>query len=68
MEYNVAEATKLYSEAQEESGLIYPTYEESKARFEKAYKQLQTFTVIPEQRKIPDRNPSRLCESFSRVE
>ena len=47
MEYNVAEATKLYSEAQEESGLIYPTYEESKARFEKAYKQLQTFTVIP---------------------
>ena len=47
MEYNVTEATKLYSEAQEESGLIYPTYEESKARFEKAYKQLQTFTVIP---------------------
>lgn len=48
MESNVTEATKLYSEAKEESGLIYPTYEESKARFEKAYKQLQTFTVLPE--------------------
>lgn len=48
MESNVTEATKLYSEAKEESGLIYPTYEESKARFEKAYKQLQTFSVLPE--------------------
>lgn len=40
--------TKLYSEVQEESRRIYPTYEASKIRFEKACKQLQTFTVIPE--------------------
>lgn len=30
MEKNVEDATKLYSEAKEESGLIYPSYQESK--------------------------------------
>lgn len=29
MEYNVNEATKLYSQAQEETNLVYPTYQES---------------------------------------
>lgn len=47
MEYNVAEATKLYSEVKEDSGLIYPTYNESKKRFKKAYRKLQEFTFVP---------------------
>lgn len=44
MEENVSKATKLYSEAQEESGLIYPTYEESKKRFKKAFRTLKEVT------------------------
>lgn len=47
MESNVAEATKLYSEVKEDSGLIYPTYNESKKRFKKAYRKLQEFTLLP---------------------
>lgn len=47
MEQNVAEATKLYSEAKEESGLIYPTYEVSKKRFKKAHTKIKKFTIIP---------------------
>ena len=46
MEENVSEATKLYSEAQEESGLIYPTYEESKKRFKKAFRILKEVTEM----------------------
>src|SRR5690625_3919914 len=38
MEYNVEEATKVYSNEEEASSLIYPTYEQSKKRFKKAYK------------------------------
>lgn len=41
MQKNVEEATKLYSEEKEESGLIYPTYKESKKRFKKAHKGFQ---------------------------
>lgn len=48
MEYNVTEATKLYSEVKEETGLIYPTYEESRERFKKAYEGLKTFTIVPD--------------------
>ena len=44
MEKNVSKATKLYSEVQEESGLIYPTYEESKKRFKKAFRTLKEVT------------------------
>lgn len=44
MEENVSKGTKLYSEAQEESGLIYPTYEESKKRFKKAFRTLKEVT------------------------
>ncbi|PEL52084.1 type I restriction endonuclease subunit R [Bacillus toyonensis] len=47
MEKNVVDATKLYSEAKEESGLVYPTYEESKNRFEKAYKKIKEFVIVP---------------------
>ncbi len=38
MEQNVKDATKLYSEEQEESTLVYPTYEESKKRFKRHIK------------------------------
>ena len=47
MEKNVADATKLYSEVSEDSGLIYPTYEESKKRFKKAYKKIKEFVIVP---------------------
>ncbi|WP_087974851.1 type I restriction endonuclease subunit R [Oceanobacillus rekensis] len=42
MEYNVQEATKVYSNEDEASTLIYPTYEESKKRFKKAHKKLKS--------------------------
>lgn len=47
MEQNVKDATKLYSEAQEETNLIYPTYDESKKRFKKAHKVLTTLVPNP---------------------
>lgn len=47
MEKNVAAATKLYSEAKEESGLVYPTYDESKKRFKQAYKKMNEFVLVP---------------------
>ncbi|WP_342542723.1 HsdR family type I site-specific deoxyribonuclease [Paenisporosarcina sp. FSL H8-0542] len=42
MAHNVKAATKLYSEAQEENNLVYPSYTESKKRFKKAHKVLTT--------------------------
>ncbi|MCI4139075.1 HsdR family type I site-specific deoxyribonuclease [Bacillus vallismortis] len=47
MEENVKNATKLYSHAQEESSLVYPTYDESKKRFKKAHKALTTLIPNP---------------------
>ncbi|MFJ7890011.1 type I restriction endonuclease subunit R [Lysinibacillus xylanilyticus] len=47
MEQNVKEATKLYSEAQEETNLVYPTYDESKKRFKRAHKVLTTLVPNP---------------------
>lgn len=47
MEQNVKDATKLYSEEQEESTLVYPTYEESKKRFKKAHKTLKNIVPNP---------------------
>ncbi|PJZ00593.1 deoxyribonuclease [Bacillus vallismortis] len=47
MEENVKNATKLYSHAQEESSLVYPTYDESKKRFKKAHKTLTTLIPNP---------------------
>lgn len=48
MEKNVEEATKLYSEAKEQTNLIYPSYDESKKRFNQAFKALRKFTDSPE--------------------
>ncbi|GAE94798.1 type I restriction-modification system [Gracilibacillus boraciitolerans JCM 21714] len=45
MEYNVQEATKVYSDESAESTLIYPTYEDSKKRFKKAHKELENITA-----------------------
>ncbi len=47
MAKNVADATKLYSHEQEESNLVYPTYEESKKRFKKAYGGLKKVISLP---------------------
>lgn len=47
MEHNVKAATKLYSEAQVENNLVYPTYNESKKRFKKAHKFLTTVVTDP---------------------
>ncbi|WP_150285061.1 type I restriction endonuclease subunit R [Rummeliibacillus sp. TYF-LIM-RU47] len=47
MEHNVKEATKLYSQEQEESKLVYPTYDDSKKRFKKAYKALTKLVPNP---------------------
>ncbi|MGX5469134.1 type I restriction endonuclease subunit R [Bacillus toyonensis] len=47
MEQNVKDATKLYSEAQEESNLVYPTFDESKKRLKKAHKVLTTLVPNP---------------------
>jgi type I restriction enzyme, R subunit len=47
MEQHVNDATKLYSQEQEESNLIYPTYDESKKRFKKANKVLTTLVPNP---------------------
>ncbi|MGF9977711.1 type I restriction endonuclease subunit R [Viridibacillus arvi] len=47
MEQNVADATKLYSHEQEETNLIYATYDESKKRFKKAHKELTKVVSDP---------------------
>ncbi|MEK4713576.1 type I restriction endonuclease subunit R [Sporosarcina sp. FSL K6-5500] len=47
MEHNVKVATKLYSEAQEENNLVYPSYDESKKRFKKAHKVFSTSVSNP---------------------
>lgn len=46
MELNVENATKLYSEEQEKSALIYPQYPESQQRFEAAYANFSQFKVV----------------------
>ena len=55
MEQNVKDATKLYSQEQEESELIYPTYDKSKKRFKKAHKTLQT--LVPNPTDIDEHSP-----------
>lgn len=42
MEKNVEEATRLYSNANEETGLVYPTYQDAKKKFEKSYRELHS--------------------------
>lgn len=55
MEQNVKDATKLYSEEQEESKLVYPTYDESKKRFKKAHKTLEK--LVPNPTDINEHSP-----------
>ncbi|UYY97942.1 HsdR family type I site-specific deoxyribonuclease [Peribacillus frigoritolerans] len=55
MEQNVKDATKLYSQAQEESNLVYPTYDESKKRFKKGHKMLTT--LVPNPTDINEHSP-----------
>ncbi|MBC1500157.1 type I restriction endonuclease subunit R [Listeria weihenstephanensis] len=48
MEKNVADATRLYSQtSEEESNLVYPTYDDSKKRFTKAHKMLKNNVPNP---------------------
>jgi len=58
MEQNVADATKLYSHEQEETNLVYPTYDESKKRFKKAHKELKH--VISDPTEIDEHSPLEL--------
>ncbi|AAP11369.1 Type I restriction-modification system restriction subunit [Bacillus cereus ATCC 14579] len=62
MEQNVKDATKLYSEAQEESDLVYPTYDESKKRFKKAHKLLTT--LVPNPTDINEHSPLEIRIEF----
>ncbi|WP_060681316.1 type I restriction endonuclease subunit R [Virgibacillus halodenitrificans] len=55
MEQNVKDATKLYSQEQEESTLVYPTYEETKKRFKKAHKKLTA--VVSNPNDIDEKSP-----------
>jgi len=55
MELNVQQATRLYSQAQEETNLVYPTYEESKKRFKKAHKTLKL--LVPDPMDISEHSP-----------
>ena len=62
MEKNVADATRLYSEAKEETNLIYPTYEKSKKRFNGGHKK---FTGIVESHPdIDEHSPLELRIDF----
>ncbi|MCC9022073.1 type I restriction endonuclease subunit R [Bacillus nakamurai] len=47
MEQHVKDATKLYSQAQEEVDLVYPTYQESKKRFKHAHQDVRTLVPNP---------------------
>lgn len=48
MEKNVQDATRLYSNENDDSSLVYPTYEESKKRFKKAHKALRAISSSPD--------------------
>ena len=48
MEENVRAATRLYSNENEDTSLIYPTYDESKKRFKKGYKVLKDIVPSPD--------------------
>ncbi|AIQ13837.1 type I restriction endonuclease subunit R [Paenibacillus durus] len=65
MEQNVEDATKLYSHAQEESNLVYPTYDESKKRFQKAHKTLKK--LVPNPTDINEHSPLETRIEFVKV-
>lgn len=62
MELNVQQATRLYSQAQEETNLVYPTYEESKKRFKKAHKTLKL--IVPDPMDISEHSPLKTRIEF----
>jgi len=49
MEENVRAATRLYSNENEDTNLVYPTYDESKKRFKKAHKALLQQVTSPDE-------------------
>lgn len=55
IQYNVEEATKLYSQAQEETELVYPSYEKSKKRFDTAHVEFKT--CVPDLSAIDEHSP-----------
>ncbi|MED1204212.1 type I restriction endonuclease subunit R [Heyndrickxia acidicola] len=65
MEQNVKDATKLYSQEQEESNLVYPTYDQSKKRFKKAHKLLKT--LVPNPTDINEHSPLETRIEFIKV-
>lgn len=62
MEKQVQDATRLYSDEEEESAWIYPMYETSKKRFKKAHKALQT--VAPQIEDIDENAPMETRVDF----
>lgn len=65
MEFNVAEATKLYSEKKEISDLIYPTYGETKKRFKKAFRKLNEIPILPEE--IDEHTPLEIRIEYVKI-
>ncbi|REB11595.1 type I restriction endonuclease subunit R [Sporosarcina sp. BI001-red] len=55
MQKNVEEATKLYSQAQEETMLVYPSYEKSKKRFDTAHQEFNT--SVPDIANVDEHSP-----------
>ena len=54
-EYNVEEATKLYSQVQEETALVYPSYEKSMGRFIAAYDKFRQ--ILDQNAEISEHSP-----------
>lgn len=62
MEQNVADATILYSEAKDETNLIYPTYEKSKKKFNGGHKKFTD--IISQHPDIDEHSPIELKIDF----
>jgi len=65
MEQHVEDATKLYSQEQEASKLVYASYDDSKKRFKKAHKALTT--VVPDPNEINEHSPLETRIEFVRA-
>ncbi|MFJ7977107.1 type I restriction endonuclease subunit R [Peribacillus sp. NPDC096379] len=65
MEQHVQDATKLYSKEQEESKLVYASYDDSKKRFKKAHKTLTI--VVPDPNDINEHSPLETRIEFVRA-
>lgn len=62
MEQNVADATILYSEAKDETNLIYPTYEKSKKKFNGGHKKFTD--IIVQHPDVDEHSPIELRIDF----